>query len=178
MILRDVTSGLTYLHERRPALVHRDLTSKNVLLTAELTAKIGDFGNGKLMDLDPEATPDTHTTQPGTLGYMPPEAMMTGHAQYDSKIDIFALGHLILFAILQTQIPLLPATYLDERGSVHGRSEVKRRQKSIDKASESLGKHHPLVVILKRCLHNSPGQRPSANEILTKIQEVISGIMV
>jgi len=174
MILHNVASGLTYLHERRPALVHRDLTSKNVLLTAELTAKIGDFGTGKIMDLDPEATPSTHTTQPGTLGYMPPEAM-TGHAQYDTKIDIFAFGHLTLFAILQTKLPLLPATYLDEQGSLHPRSEVKRHQKSINKASELLGKNCPLVVLLKRCLHNSPGQRPCANEILAKIQGVISG---
>jgi len=174
LILHDVASGLTYLHHRRPALVHRDLTSKNVLLTAELNAKIGDFGTGKIMDLNPEATPDTHTTQPGTLGYMPPEAM-TGHAQYDTKIDIFAFGHLILFAILQIQIPLLPATYSDKRGSLHPRSEVKRRQKPIDKASESLGKHHCLVVLLKRCLHNLPGQRPCASEILAKIQKIISG---
>ena len=174
LIFHDVASGLTYLHHRRPALVHRDLTSKNILLTAELTAKIGDFGTGKIMDLDPEATPDTHTTQPGTLGYMPPEAM-TGHAQYDTKVDIFAFGHLMLFTILQTQIPLLPATYLDEQGSLHPRSEVKRRQKSIHKASESLGKKHPIVVLLKHCLHNSPGQRPHASEILAKIQELISG---
>ena len=157
LILRDVASGLTYLHRRRPALVHRDLTSKNVLLTAELTAKIGDFGTGKIMDLDPEATPDTHTTQPGTIGYMPPETM-TGHAQYDTKVDIFAFGHLTLFAILQTRIPLLPAMYPDEQGSLHPRSEVKRRQKSIDTVTELLGKNHPLVVLLKHCLHNLPGQ--------------------
>ena len=174
LILHDVASGLIYLHERRPALIHRDLTSKNVLLTAELTAKIGDFGTGKIMDLDPEATLDTHTTQPGTLGYMPPEAM-TEDAQYDTKVDIFAFGHLTLFAILQTQIPLQPPTYPDEQGSLHPRSEVKRRQKSIDKATELLGKNHPLVVLLKRCLHNLPGQRPCASEILAKIQEVISG---
>ena len=176
LILRDVASGLEYLHQRRHALVHRDLTSKNVLLNAELTAKIGDFGTGIIIDLDPEATPDTLTTQPGTLGYMAPEAM-TGHAQYDIKIDIFAFGHLMLFAILQTQVPLLPPTYPDEQGSLHPRSEVKRRQKSIDKASESLGKCHPLVVMLKRCLHNLPGQRPSASEILTKIQQIISGMI-
>ena len=174
LILRDVASGLMYLHERRPALVHCDLTSKNVLLTAELTAKIGDFGTGKIMDLDPEATPDTHTTQPGTLGYMPPEAM-TGRAQYDTKIDIFAFGHLTLFAILQTQIPLLPATYLNEQGSLRPRSEVMRRQKSIDKASKMLGENCPLVDLLRRCLHNSPGQRHCANEILAKIEGVISG---
>jgi len=174
LILHDVASGLSYLHHKRPALVHRDLTSKNVLLTAELTAKIGDFGTGKIMDLDPEATPDTHTTQPGTLGYMPPEAM-TGHSQYDTKIDIFAFGHLTLFAILQTQIPLLPPTYPDEQGSLHARSEVKRRQKSIDEASKLLGKDHPLVVLLKHCLHNLPGQRPRASEVLAKIHEFISG---
>ena len=126
-----MASGLTYL-----ALVHRDLTSKNVLRTAELNAKIGDFGTGKIMDLNPEATPGTHTTQPGTLGYMPPEAM-TGHVQYDTRIDIFAFRHLILFAILQIQISLLPATYSDERGSLYPRSDVPCRNFNVKALSKT-----------------------------------------
>ena len=39
-VLEDVASGLLYLHERQPPVIHRDLTSKNVLLTSSLVAKI------------------------------------------------------------------------------------------------------------------------------------------
>ena len=44
-VLEDVACGLVYLHKRTPPVIHRDLTSKNVLLTSSLVAKITD---GKL----------------------------------------------------------------------------------------------------------------------------------
>ena len=44
-ILHDVTSGLAYLHSQTPAVIHRDLTGKNVLLDSKQRAKIADFGN-------------------------------------------------------------------------------------------------------------------------------------
>ena len=48
-ILRDVARGLVYLHGRSPALVHRDLTAKNVLLNSAMVAKIGDVGNSHML---------------------------------------------------------------------------------------------------------------------------------
>ena len=43
-ILYDVSKGLQYLHSLTPPLIHRDLTAPNILLTEDLTAKIGDLG--------------------------------------------------------------------------------------------------------------------------------------
>ncbi|KAK7495292.1 hypothetical protein BaRGS_00013474, partial [Batillaria attramentaria] len=47
-IARDVSSGMVYLHNHRPPVLHLDLKSMNVLLTATHRAKIGDFGFSKL----------------------------------------------------------------------------------------------------------------------------------
>ena len=94
-ILEDVAKGLVYLHNREPfPIIHRDLTAKNVLLTADLVAKITDFGNSRLVDLQPGQLP---TQNPGTLVYMPPEAS----SDYDPSLDIFSFGHLALFTALQ-----------------------------------------------------------------------------
>ena len=43
-IMLDVAEGLAYLHQQNPPIVHRDLASKNILLTKEKQAKIADVG--------------------------------------------------------------------------------------------------------------------------------------
>ena len=45
-ILQDISRGLCYLHARNPPIVHQALYSDNILLTKDLTAKIGDFKTG------------------------------------------------------------------------------------------------------------------------------------
>ena len=49
-----------------------------MLLGSQLRAKITDFGNSRILDLDLEASPETLTTLPGTLEYMPyPRKLVT-----------------------------------------------------------------------------------------------------
>jgi len=69
-ILCDIASGLAYLHSLSPPLVHRDLTARNVLLNSKETAKIADFGNARILDIDPQSS-KSMTSRPGTLEYAP-----------------------------------------------------------------------------------------------------------
>ena len=158
-ILCDVASGLNYLHTHKPAIIHRDLTGTNVLLDKELRAKISDFGNARLMDLDPEATPGIYTATPGTPDYMPPEAQGDS-VRCGPSLDVFSFGHLSLFAIIQSLVhPLLSSTYIDA-GEICARSEVIRRKQYLDKAEQLLKGKHAVVVLIKECLHDDPAQRP------------------
>ena len=50
-VLEEVTSGLLYLHDRPSPIIHRDLTSKNILLTSSLVAKITDMGNSRIINM-------------------------------------------------------------------------------------------------------------------------------
>ena len=174
-ILRDTASGLDYLHSQTPAIVHRDLTARNVLLDSQLRAKIADFGNTRIMDLDPEATPETLTSLPGTLEYMPPEAQ-GGSVAYDPSLDVFSFGHLSLFTVTQTPVrPLLPPNYCDSSDKLCARSEVKRREKFVEAAEQLLSENHPLLTVIKQCLHNNPARRPRTGELLTTLQRLILG---
>ena len=99
-ILEDIARGLLYLHKREPPVIHRDLTAKNVLLTLSLAAKITDMGNSRIIDMRPGQMARTLSKLPGTLVYMPPEAIDDNH-QYGPSLDIFSFGHLALFTLTQ-----------------------------------------------------------------------------
>ena len=70
-ICHDIALGVAYLHSND--IIHRDLSSNNVLIMAKSRAKVTDFGMSKLAGATPSRTPLTMC--PGTVAYMPPEAL-------------------------------------------------------------------------------------------------------
>ena len=110
-MLEDVARGLLYLHKHDPQIIHRDLTSKNVLLTSSLVAKITDLGNSRIVNIQPGQLAQTLSRNPGTPVYMPPEALASV-ARYGPSLDIFSFGHLGIFVGLQVSITHIPQTLL------------------------------------------------------------------
>ena len=100
--LEGVCCGLVYLHSMQPPVVHRDLTARNVLLTSSLVAKITDLGNSRIINMRPGQLARTLTCVPGTLAYMPPEALSESHC-YGTSLDIFSFGHLALYSMTQVR---------------------------------------------------------------------------
>ena len=98
-MLEDVSRGLLYLHNHTPQIIHRDLTAKNVLLTSFLVAKVTDFGNSRIVNLQPDQLARTLSRLPGTLVYMPPEALSSS-SRYGPSLDVFSFGHLALFTLV------------------------------------------------------------------------------
>ncbi|XP_065854181.1 L-type lectin-domain containing receptor kinase S.4-like [Euphorbia lathyris] len=91
-IIKDVASGLLYLHEGyEQVVIHRDVKASNVLLDSELTGRLGDFGLARLYEHG--SNPGT-TRVVGTLGYLAPELPRTGKATTSS--DVYAYGALLL----------------------------------------------------------------------------------
>ena len=99
-ILEDVSRGLLYLHKHTPQIIHRDLTAKNVLLTSSLVAKVTDFGNSRIVTLQPDQLARTLSRLPGTLVYMSPEALSSS-SRYGPSLDVFSFGHLALTQVAQ-----------------------------------------------------------------------------
>ena len=159
-ILQDITEGLIYLHSQRPPIIHRDLTARNVLVNqASLRAKIADLGNSRLCMADHSKFTHTLTQAPGTLAYMPPEAL-SYRPVYDSRLDMFSFGHLALFAVIREFPKDLEApTYYDAKGDFKGRNEVKRREKYVKMMFAKLTRDHVVTKMILRCLHNLPENR-------------------
>ena len=101
-VLEDVASGLLYLHDRPSPVIHGDLTPSNVLLTSSLVAKISDMGNACIIDMSGGQMIKTLSKLPGTLVYMPPEALDDRH-RYGPSLDVFSYGHLALFTLIQVR---------------------------------------------------------------------------
>ena len=169
-ILRDIAYGLAFLHSRKPILIHCDLTARNVLLTAELTAKIADYGNSHVKPIvDIQGRP----TDTSYLDYLPLEAKEGG--KYDDRLDVFSFGHLSIYVILQCEPhPLAKPTYR-ENGILKARSEVERREKYLEKMKQKIsnGILHPLLEHTKDCLKDEATERPQIVDVLKSIQSII-----
>ena len=176
-ILHDIARGLAYLHNHKPVVIHRDLTARNILLSSERVAKISDFGNSCIVDIDPASSSEFKSTSrvPGTIIYMPPEAC-SDDAKFNEKLDIFSFGHLALFTATQV-LPcnLLPTTFYDD-GKFYGRTEVERRQTYIDQLEQQLGRDHELAKLIKQCLHGDHKMRPTADEIVYCLEQLLAAI--
>ncbi len=108
---------------------------------------------------------------PGTLAYMPPEALEE-EPKYSSTLDIFSFGHLALYTIVQDFPFPTSATYSDRRNPkiLVARSELERRARHMEKLCTQLGKKHPLGQLVTQCLQNDQGQRPTARWLLRQLE--------
>ena len=181
-VLHNVASGLAYLHERTPPVIHRDLSARNVLLNSGLVAKIADLGVARIVPRMRAAA--TMTKGPGAIVYMPPEAFAPSASnremsKYDASIDVFSFGIITIFTIGETFPcdPLEP-NYTDEKsGLLIARSELQRRSGYMAnvnaqlRACGQLRGDHPLIRLIQQCLQNLASKRPHIRDVLHLLDE-------
>ena len=170
-LLCGISHGLDHLHSND--IIHRDLTATNVLLDSRAVPKISDFGNSCITGTNLGSPLHSQSYRCyGTLNYMAPEAQTD---KYEAEIDIFSFGHLSLFVGIQkSPNNLLPPNDPsdDDDDSVHGRTEVQRRQKYFTLVYEKIEEKHPLVLLMKTCLRNNPKRRPKADELVSQLESM------
>ena len=161
-LIHDTALALAYLHSNR--IIHRDLSSNNVLLLAGSRAKVTDFGMSRMVDVNPRTTPFTQC--PGTPAFMAPEALLaTPH--YSDKLDVFSAGVLAIQVMTHRfPNPCESKREIDYPASPTGVIEVpvperERRKDDLDRIAST----HPLLPIAVRCIRDRERERPSAAQM-------------
>ena len=155
-----------------PPIVHRDLSPNNVLLTDQFVAKISDLGVAKVIQADSRKT---KTRAPGTVDFMPPEALMET-PEYDTPLDVFSYGGVMLHTINQEWPKPLHYVVTDPKtGKRVALSEVQRRQEHIQKLSITSTIPEDLQSLVEQCLDDNSSRRPPISDVserLTKMKEL------
>ena len=165
-ICHDIALAVAYLHSND--IIHRDLSSNNVLIMAKSRARVTDFGMSKLAGAAPTMTPLTMC--PGTLAYMAPEALEEP-PRYTKKLDVFSEGVIMI----QVCTRLWPEPGPRSKTVQGLRSptgmikmpvlEPERRKNHIDMINRS---HHLLPIALD-CLRYQERERPSSEELCQRL---------
>ena len=165
-LCHDIALALAYLHSN--TIIHRDLSSNNVLLIAGSRAKVTDFNMSKFTDANPRMTPLTMC--PGTMVYMSPEALKEPPV-YTDKLDCFSHGVLsVQIMTRQFPNPGKRTQTVPFPQSPTGRIEmpvldIERRKSHIDLINPT----HTLLPIATDCLSYGEEDRPSALELCCRL---------
>ena len=165
-MLLDVSVGLWYLHAHDPPIVHRDLSPNNVLLTGQFVAKISDLGVAKVIQADSKKT---KTRAPGTVDFMPPEALLET-PEYGAPLDIFSYGGVILHVMNQEWPTPLHYVMTDPKTKKQvALSEAQRRQEHINKMS---GVPADVQSLVEQCLDDDSAVRPPVSDVSERMKRM------
>ncbi|CAI5746784.1 unnamed protein product [Peronospora destructor] len=164
-IATHVAHALAYLHSLTPSVIHRDLKSKNILLSENQDAKLADFGASR------ERVDRTMTAGVGTSLWIAPEVMMG--ERYDEKADVFSFG-VVLSELDSQQIPYTHAKENNPTGRKMPETAILQLV-AIGKlrVKFSPGAHKGVVQLGTACTVIDPTERPTAAEALQKLQVIL-----
>ena len=165
-ICHDIALAVAYLHSND--IIHRDLSSNNVLIVAKRRAKVTDFGMSRISGAAPTMTPLTMC--PGTAVYMSPEAL-DEPPTYTKRLDCFSEGVMMIQVCTRLWPEPGPRTKtVQDPRSPTGRMQMpvlepERRQNHIAKIDRS----HGLLPIAMACLRYQENERPSSEELCERL---------
>jgi mitogen-activated protein kinase kinase kinase 7 len=151
-----IARAIEYLHSIRPLLIHRDLKSKNVLLTRDLFPKVIDFGATR------RRVEETMTAGVGTPYWTAPE-VLSGE-RYTEQSDIYSFG------VMLSELDTCRLPYYDAVDAKGGKLQPFRVLEGVMSGVLRPSFSHECPQRVRRlgvaCLQHDPRRRPSALELV------------
>ncbi|GLT51191.1 hypothetical protein SLA2020_246190 [Shorea laevis] len=156
-VIKNIAHALCYLHhDCIPPILHRDISSNNILLNSKLEALVSDFGNARL--LDPDSS--NHTTLAGTYGYIAPELAYT--MVVTEKCDVYSFG-VVALEVLMGRHPRELLTLLSKPYSLQNvmLSDVLDTRLSPPRTRNVIQSIVVAAMLALACLRAKPKSRPT-----------------
>ncbi|PWA85262.1 protein kinase-like domain-containing protein [Artemisia annua] len=157
LAVTGIANALCYMHhDCSQPIIHRDLSSSNILLDSDWVAHVSDFGTARLLKQDSS----NWTSFAGTYGYVAPELAYT--MEVTEKCDVYSFGVLTLEILMGKH----PGDFLTSSSDMIGAPLTKILDQRLPSPVEQIGEQVKLLVqVAFLCLQNSPNSRPSMWEV-------------
>ncbi len=157
----QIAEGLASAHDA--GIIHRDVKTENMMLSARGTVKITDFGLAKLRGGD--NLTKTGST-PGTAAYMSPEQLRG--LEVDTRSDLFSLG-VVLYELTTALLPF------------RGAHDAALAYAIVHETPEPLGMARTgvppsLARVIDRCLEKDVSRRyQNADDVASDLKRIRAG---
>lgn len=148
--LRDVASGLAFLHAMNPPVIHQDIKPDNVMVGESGDFMITDFGVSTHVKSTLRKSLSAAFASAGTIAYMAPERFGKDNTPIMAN-DIYSLGATV-FEMLTGDTP-----FGDDGGLV--------QKKGADVPELSGPFSDALKKVVGKCLKTNPWERPTAEQL-------------
>ncbi|XLR11879.1 hypothetical protein S83_039817 [Arachis hypogaea] len=163
-IIKGTAYALAHMHHHCPSpIVHRDVSSNNVLLNSELEACVSDFGTARL--LDPDSS--NQTLLVGTYGYIAPELAYT--MSVTTKCDVYSFG----VVALETMMGHHPGEFMSTMSKPSTQQllvkDVLDPRIPLPKSRKDMQDVVHVVKLALACLSSDPKSRPSMQDVANEL---------
>lgn len=159
-LLRDVASGLAWLHGMNPPVIHQDIKPDNVMVAENGDFMITDFGVSTHLKSTLRKSMSSAFSSAGTIAYMAPERFGKDNTPIMAN-DIYSLGA-TTFEMLTGDTP-----FGDDGGLV---------QKKGAEIPDLKGDYsEQLKKVIAKCLKTNPWERPTAEQLEKYAETALHG---